>query len=54
MAAGLAVGFWKSTDELKEHWAEDRRFDPLLSAEKRAEHYKGWQKAVTKAKGWID
>ena len=53
-AAGLAVGFWKSTDELKDHWAEDRRFDPLLAPEKRTEHYKGWQKAVTKAKGWID
>jgi len=53
-AAGLATGFWKSTDELTDHWAEDRRFDPLLAADKRAEHYKGWQKAVTKAKGWID
>ncbi|EFQ24367.1 glycerol kinase [Aminomonas paucivorans DSM 12260] len=53
-AAGLATGFWKSTDELTDHWAEDRRFDPLLAADKRAERYKGWQKAVTKAKGWID
>lgn len=53
-AAGLATGFWKSTDELTDHWAEDRRFDPLLAADKRAECYKGWQKAVTKAKGWID
>jgi glycerol kinase len=53
-AAGLAVGFWKSTDELKHHWASDRRFDALLSEEKREAAYKGWQKAIEKSKGWID
>ncbi|MCX7827840.1 MAG: glycerol kinase GlpK [Thermanaerothrix sp.] len=53
-AAGLAVGFWKSTDELKEHWAEDRRFDPIMSDEKREHAYKGWKKAVSKAQAWIE
>jgi len=53
-AAGLAVGFWKSTDELKEHWAEDRRFDPLMSKERREEAYAGWKKAISKAQNWID
>ena len=29
-AAGLAVGFWKNTDELRENWNEDKRWDPEL------------------------
>ena len=27
-AAGLAVGFWQSTDEMRDHWAEDKRWQP--------------------------
>ena len=27
-AAGLAVGFWEDQDELKERWAEDKRWEP--------------------------
>jgi glycerol kinase len=53
-AAGLAVGFWKTTDDLKHHWASDRRFDALLGEEKREAAYKGWKKAIDKAKGWSD
>ncbi len=53
-AAGLAVGFWKSTDELKHHWASDRQFDALMEAGKRECQYKGWKKAVEKAKGWTE
>ena len=34
-AAGLAVGFWKDTDELRENWNEGRRWDPQWSEEQR-------------------
>ena len=29
-AAGLAVGFWKNTDELRENWNEDKRWEPAV------------------------
>ena len=35
-AAGLAVGFWDDTDELRENWHEDRRWTPQWSDEQRA------------------
>jgi glycerol kinase len=53
-AAGLAVGFWKNLDDLRTNWAEDVRFTPLASDEKREAGYKGWKKAIEKSKGWID
>ena len=34
-AAGLAVGFWSSTEELAENWQESRRWEPSWGAEQR-------------------
>ncbi|GAA3508254.1 glycerol kinase [Streptosporangium album] len=53
-AAGLAVGFWKSTEELKQNWNEDRRWQPQWSDEQRAEGYAGWKKAVDRTLDWVD
>ncbi|MFF0247857.1 glycerol kinase GlpK [Streptosporangium sandarakinum] len=53
-AAGLAVGFWKSTEELKQNWNEDRRWEPRWSDEQRAEGYAGWKKAVNRTLDWVD
>jgi glycerol kinase len=53
-AAGLAVGFWSSTDELRENWREARRWAPSWSAEQRADGYAGWQKAVQRTLDWVD
>ena len=47
--AGLAVGFWKSTDELQKQWQIGHEFDPDITEEKRAELTKGWHKAVNAA-----
>ncbi len=52
--AGLAVGFWESTDALARHWRVDRRFEPSdarrrTSAARRAE----WHEALNRSKGWI-
>ncbi len=52
-AAGLAVGFWKSLDELKQNWGVDRVFDPRWDDARRAESYRGWKRAVERAKGWL-
>ncbi|WP_405140957.1 glycerol kinase GlpK [Sphaerisporangium sp. NBC_01403] len=53
-AAGLALGFWSSTDELKSNWNEDRRWLPTWAEEKRAEGYTGWKKAVDRTMNWVD
>ncbi|WP_065204578.1 glycerol kinase GlpK [Shewanella woodyi] len=45
--AGLAVGFWDSTSELKHRADIDRSFMPSISEEQKDELYAGWQKAVS-------
>jgi glycerol kinase len=52
--AGLAVGFWKNTDELRGNWNEDRRWEPRWSDEQREQGYAGWKKAVERTLGWVD
>lgn len=50
--AGLAVGYWKSKEDVLDNWAIDRTFEPSISAEDRAKRIKGWNKALTYAHGW--
>ncbi|MCK6566562.1 MAG: glycerol kinase [Chloroflexi bacterium] len=53
-AAGLAVGFWKDTDELKQNWGKDRDWKPGMNAKTRTALYAGWKKAVTRTFGWAE
>ncbi|MEJ3747987.1 glycerol kinase GlpK [Actinomycetes bacterium KLBMP 9797] len=53
-AAGLAVGFWKNTDELRQNWNESERWQPTWSEERRAEGYAKWKKAVQRTLDWVD
>jgi glycerol kinase len=53
-AAGLAVGFWSNTDELRENWNESKRWEPAWSAEQRDEGYARWKKAVERTLNWVD
>jgi glycerol kinase len=53
-AAGLAVGFWGSTDELRTNWREDKRWEPLIDDDARAALLRTWQKAVTRTFDWVD
>ncbi len=50
--AGLAVGYWKSREDVLKNWAIDRTFVPSISEEDRASRLKGWDKAVRYAYGW--
>jgi glycerol kinase len=50
--AGLAVGFWQSTEEVAEHWAVDRTFEPQMSADQRDALYAGWKRAVERSRNW--
>jgi glycerol kinase len=52
-AAGLAVGYWNSTDELRAHWHEDRRWLPQWSDQQRAEAYRRWKDAVERTLNWV-
>ena len=53
-AAGLAVGVWKNTDELRENWNEARRWEPEWDKNQREAGYKQWRKAVERTLDWVD
>jgi glycerol kinase len=53
-AAGLAVGFWKTKEELVQNWNEDKRWSPQWTDEQRTAGYAGWQKAVQRTLDWVD
>ncbi|MEP1152733.1 MAG: glycerol kinase GlpK [Balneola sp.] len=51
--AGLAVGFWKSTDELQKKWEVDERFEPKMKSAERERLLNKWNQAVEKSKNWV-
>jgi glycerol kinase len=51
-AAGLAVGYWSDTGEVRKNWAEDKRWQPTMAADERDRLYAQWQKAVTRTFDW--
>jgi glycerol kinase len=53
-AAGLAVGFWKNTDEMRANWGIDKTWEPKMGMEDRKKLYAGWKKAVTRTFDWIE
>jgi glycerol kinase len=53
-AAGLAVGFWSSLDELRENWSVDRTWEPAWTDEARADGYRQWKKAIERTRRWVD
>ena len=50
--AGLAVGYWKSKEDVLENQSIDATFTPKISEEERTERIKGWKKAVKQSFGW--
>ena len=53
-AAGLAVGFWSSRDELRELWREDARWEPRMGDDERERRLRLWKKAVARTFDWVD
>ncbi len=51
-AAGLAVGYWQGTEDLRRNWGEDRRWLPAMPQSRRAELCRSWEKAVTRSFDW--
>src|SRR5204862_1253781 len=44
-AAGLATGFWSSTDDIRTNWAQDKTWEPRMDAAERDRLYREWNRA---------
>jgi glycerol kinase len=53
-AAGLAVGFWNSYDDLRQNWGMDKTWTPQMDASEIEREYAQWKKAVTRTFDWLD
>ena len=53
-AAGLAVGFWRDLDELRERWAVDRRWEPRMAPAPREAEHARWARAVARSLDWAE
>jgi len=51
--AGLAVGVWKTPEELRERRAIAARYEPKMTRDQRDGLYGGWQRAVERSRGWV-
>lgn len=52
--AGLAVGYWKDSQEIRSNWAVDRGFEPAITEAERSDRLAHWEKAVACASGWAN
>ncbi|HEY7974205.1 MAG TPA: glycerol kinase GlpK, partial [Ktedonobacterales bacterium] len=50
--AGLAVNYWDGLQDVSNNWAVDRVFTPTMGEGDRAKLYKGWKRAVERARDW--
>ena len=52
--AGLAVGYWKDREEIRENWQIGKVFEPAMEEDRRQRLLRGWQKAVKCALTWAE
>ena len=52
--AGLAVGYWKNRDEIRENWQIGAAFAPQMEETQRRQLLKGWHRAVKCALAWAE
>jgi glycerol kinase len=50
--AGLAVGYWKDMDDVRQNWALDKQFDPSMEDDDRQSKRAKWKKAVERTLQW--
>jgi glycerol kinase len=53
-AAGVAVGYWRDTAELRRNWSVAARWQPNMAAAQREQLYRSWQKAVLRSFDWLE
>jgi glycerol kinase len=51
--AALAVGFYKSTDEIASQWGIDRTFEPKIKKDQSEKLRAGWNRALERSKAWL-
>jgi glycerol kinase len=51
-AAGLACGFWASTEDLVSNWVAEKRWHPAMADDERIHLYSEWSKAVERSLDW--
>ncbi len=52
--AGLAIAYWDGLHDIAHNWALDRRFEPSMSADRRAGMLHDWHRAVDRSRAWIE
>jgi glycerol kinase len=50
--AGLGCGLWPDQASLKDRWAVERVFEPMIDEAERQDHYAVWRLAVERSRGW--
>ncbi len=50
--AGLAVGVWRDTADIAQHWRPAKTYEPSMSIDQRETLYAGWKRAVERAQHW--
>ncbi|MGH2546170.1 MAG: glycerol kinase GlpK [Actinomycetota bacterium] len=53
-AAGLAVGFWKEVEDLRQNWGKDKEWTPRMDSAEVDKEYGFWKKAVTRTFDWVE
>jgi glycerol kinase len=53
-AAGLAVGYWNSTQDIIDNWGVDKRWYPEMDEARRETLFAKWNKAVSRSLDWVD
>ena len=52
-AAGLAIGYWRDTHELRKNWGKDTEWKPKMKPAQREKLFGQWKKAVTRTFDWV-
>ncbi|WP_051461343.1 glycerol kinase GlpK [Tomitella biformata] len=53
-AAGLAVGYWSSLDDIAAHWQAGEQWEPKMPEDQREELYRQWNRAVERTYDWVE
>ncbi|HEY2118018.1 MAG TPA: glycerol kinase GlpK [Candidatus Acidoferrum sp.] len=53
-AAGLAVGYYTSLDDLRQNWAVDQTWEPHMEEDQREQYFRSWKKTVTRSFDWVE
>ncbi len=53
-AAGLAIGYWADTDDIRNNWAVGQTWEPAMGESERARLYAAWNMAVERTYNWSE